>query len=102
MIPSVETQLMYNEATQNIYKISFDERYRESRVTSVIIFQPDIGSAQQVNSPKYLICAHQTKDRTNAPNKKINFAAFDNLNFPKYHVEMDSLRYSSDSLLLNY
>ena len=25
LIPSVETQLMFNEATQNKYKISFDE-----------------------------------------------------------------------------
>ena len=25
LIPSVETQLMFNEATQNIYKISYDE-----------------------------------------------------------------------------
>ena len=25
LIPSVETQLMFNEATQNSYKISFDE-----------------------------------------------------------------------------
>ena len=27
----------------------------------------DMGSAQQVNSPKYLISAHQTKDGTTAP-----------------------------------
>ena len=27
-----------------------------------MIVQHDIGSAQQVNAPKYLICAHQTKD----------------------------------------
>ena len=27
LIPSIETQLMFNEATQNNYKISFDEYY---------------------------------------------------------------------------
>ena len=34
LIPSVETQLMFNEATQNNYKISFDEYYTERRVIS--------------------------------------------------------------------
>ena len=67
--PSVETQLMFNEATQNNYKISFDEWYTERRVISDMIFQPDIGLAQHVNSPKNLTCTHQTKDRTNAPYK---------------------------------
>ena len=69
LIPSVETQIMFNEATQNNYKISFDDGYTERRVISDMIVQHDIGSAQQVNSPKYLIFAHQTKDRTNAPDK---------------------------------
>ena len=70
LIPSVETQLMFNEATQNIYKISYDECYTERRIMSYIIVQHDIISAQQVNSPKHLICAHQTKNRTSAPDKK--------------------------------
>ena len=79
LIPSIETQLMFNEATENNYKISFDEWDTERRVISDTNFQLDIGLAQQVNSPKYLICAHQTKDRTNAPNKKFNISIFDNL-----------------------
>ena len=79
LIPSVEFQLMFNEATQNIYEISFDENHTERRVVSDGIVQADIGSAQQVSSPKYLICAHQTKGRTSAPDKKINIAIFDNL-----------------------
>ena len=70
LIPSVETQLMFNEATQNNYKIYLDEWYTERRVISDMIVQHDIRSAQQVNSPKYLICAHQTEDRTNAPKKQ--------------------------------
>ena len=48
-----------------------------------MIFLLDIGSAQQVNSPKYLICARQTEDRTNAPNKKNSIAIFDNLDLQK-------------------
>ena len=101
LIPSVETQFMFNEATQNNYKIYFDEGYTERRKISDMIIQHDIGSAQQVNSPKCLICAHQTKDRTNAP-KKINFAIFDNLELQKNPLENDSLRYLRDNILKNY
>ena len=103
LLPSVETQLMFNEATQNNYEAtSFDEWYTERLVISDMIFQLDIGSAQQVNSPKYLICAHQTKDMTKAPNKKIKIALFDNPDLRNYHVEIDGLRYPRDSLLINY
>ena len=35
-----------------------------------MIVQVDLRSAQQVSSHKYLICAHQTRDRINTPNKK--------------------------------
>ena len=70
LIPSVETQLMFDEATQKTYKISFDEWYTERRLVSDLLGQHDIGSAQQVNSPKYLICAHQAKDRITTPVKK--------------------------------
>ena len=80
LIPSVETQLMFNEATQNNYKIAYDEYYTERRIISDIIVQVDIGSAQQVNSPKYLISAHQMKDRIDTPNKNKNNAIFDHLN----------------------
>ena len=93
---------MFNEATQNNYKIFFDEWYTERRVISDEIVQQDRGSAQQVIGPKYLICSHETKDRTNAPDKKNNIAIFDNLDLRKYHVEMDSLRYPRDGLYINY
>ena len=53
LIPSVETQLMFIEATEINYKMSFDEHYTERRVIKDKIVQHDIGSAQQVNAPKY-------------------------------------------------
>ena len=71
LIPSVETQLLFNEATQNNYKISFDEWYTERRIISDLLVQHDIGSAQNVIQPKYLICAHQTNLRTATPDKKL-------------------------------
>ena len=62
-------KVMFNEATQNNYKISFDEWYTERRLISDMLVQVDIGSAQQMNS-KYLISAHQTSLRTTNPDKK--------------------------------
>ena len=45
LIPSLETQLKFNEATQNNYKISFDEWYTERRLLSDLLVQHDIRSA---------------------------------------------------------
>ena len=58
LIPAVETQVMFNEATQNNYKISYDEWFTERAVISDTITQLDIGSSQNVKSPKYLVGAH--------------------------------------------
>ena len=88
---------MFNEATQNIYKISYDEYYTERQVISDLLVQHDIGSAQQLNSLKYLVHAHQTKDRIDTPNKN-NIAIFDNLDLPKYYVEIDGQRYPRDAV----
>ena len=101
LIPSVETQLMFNEATQNIYRISYEECYTERRLITDMIAQVDLGSAHQVNSPKYMICAHQTKDRLNTSVKKINIAVFDNLDLRKFYDEIDGQRYPRDSISKN-
>ena len=102
LIPNVETQVMFNEATQNNYKIIFDEWYTETRVISDTITQLDIGSSQNVQSPKYLIGAHQTRIRADTANKNNNIAIFDHLNLQKYYVEIDSVRYPRDNVLINY
>ena len=102
LIPSVETQVLFNEATQNNYKISYDEYFTEKRLISDMIVQVDIGSSQKINSPKYLICAHQLKDRIDTPISTKNVAIFDHLNLKKYYVEIDGQRYPRDSVILNY
>ena len=45
-----------------------------------MITQADIGSSQQVKSPKYLVGAHQTRARADTANKNNNNAIFDDLN----------------------
>ena len=102
LIPSVETQVMFNEATQNNYKTFYDEWFTERRIISDTITQLDIGSSQNVHSPKYLIGAHQTKDRIDAPISTKNVAIFDNLDLRKYYIEIDGRRYPRDSSLMNY
>ena len=67
-----------------------------------MIVQVDIGSAQQFNSPEHLICALQTRNRLNAPDKKNIFALFDNLDVRKQYVKKDVQQYSRDSLLIRY
>ena len=79
LTPSVETQVMFNEATQNNYKISYDEWFTERRILSDMITQLDIGKSQIVQSPKYLIDAHQTKNRIDMPISTRNVAIFNNL-----------------------
>ena len=102
LIPSVETLVMFNEATQNNYKISYDEWFTERRIISDTITQLDIGSSQNVQSPKYLIGAHQTKDRIDGAISTKNVAIFDNLDLRKYYIEIDGQRYPRDSSLMNY
>ena len=101
LIPSVETQVMFNEATQNNYKISYDEWFTERRIISDTITQLDIGSSQNVQSPKYLIGAHQTKDRIDGAISTKNVAKFDNFDLRKYYIEIDGQRYPRDSSLMN-
>ena len=102
LIPSVETQLMFNEATQNNYRISYHEWFRERCIISDTITQLDIGPSQNVQSPIYLIGAHQTKDRIDAPISTKIVAIFDNLDLRKYYIEIDGQRYPRDSSLMNY
>ena len=102
LIPNVETQVMFNEATQNNYRISFDEWFRKNRLISDLLVQHDIGSAQNVSSPKCMICTHQTSLRTTTLDKKINIAVFDNLDLRKYNVEVDSVRNLRDGVLIHY
>ena len=63
LLLSVETQLRFREATQNIYKISIDEYHTERRRISDMIVQTDIRSTQQISRPKNLIFAQQTQDK---------------------------------------
>ena len=102
LIPSTSTQIMFNEAIMNNYTISFDSWYTERKNSNDgRELQVDIGSAQQINSPKYLISAFPTPART-TPNKASNPAIFGNNHVTKYFVEIDGIRYPKDGVLVNF
>ena len=102
LVPSAATQVMFNEAIMNNYTITFDSWYTERKISNDgRELQVDIGSAQHINSPKYLISAFQTNART-TPNKASNPAIFDNINVTEYFVEIDGIRYPSDGVLTNF
>ena len=102
LIPATETQLMFNESIQNNYRIFFDEWCTERRNVTDQIFLVDSGSAQSVNSPKYMICGHHTESRSGLPNKRNTNSRFDNNNARKYFIEIDGQRYPRDSVLTNF
>ena len=102
LIPSTSTQVMFNKAIMNNYTITFDSWYTERKISNDgRELQVDIGSAQHINSPKYLISAFETAART-TPNKNSNPAIFDNNNVSKYFVEIDGIRYQKDGILINF
>ena len=55
-----------------------------------------------MNSPKYLIVAHQTAVRLWVPNKANNNAVFDNRDVWKYLVDIDGVHYPRDAVNIDY
>ena len=70
LIPNSDTQVMFNESIKYSYTIRYDSWYVERKLsTDGNELQVDIGSAQNVNSPKFLLAAFQKADRILTPKK---------------------------------
>ena len=80
LVPSTETQRMFNEPIKASFILSFHDLYTGRRLAEDSINQVDIGTAQSVNSPRSLICAQQAAIGLKDPDKNENIAVFDNLN----------------------
>ena len=61
LTPSVETQVMFNEATQNNYKISYDEWFTERRIISDTITQLDIKKFKVLKSQSLKVLKSQSQ-----------------------------------------
>ena len=93
---------MFNEPIMNKYSISFDSWYTDRKVKiDGLEFQVEIGTAQNNNSPKYLMVDHQTADRLNIPSKANNIAIFDKLDVRKHFRKIDEQRYKG-AITTNY
>ena len=99
LIPDAETQIMFNDSFKKKSTLSFESWSTDRKtVDTQLEYQVHIGSAQNINSPKYLLVAHETAARIGDPNKFNNVANFDNLNVRKYFVDIDAVRSARDSV----
>ena len=90
---------MFNESNLNNYTITFDSWYTERKISNDgRELQVDIGGAEHINSPKYLIGVFQTQNSIGVPNKANNVAIFDTNHVTKYFVGIDGARYPRDAV----
>ena len=83
---------MFNESIKNNNTVTYGSWYTERKLsTDGNDFQVDVGGAQHVNSPNYLIASIQTADRIVASIKK-NIAISDIVNVRKSFCEIDGYR----------
>ena len=101
--PSAETQTMFNESVKNNSTIAYDVWCTDRNVVNDgLQFQVDIGSTQNINSPKCLIALHQSFDRMGVSNNARKIAIFDNLDVRKCFCGIDGQKNPKDAIITNY
>ena len=110
LIPSPETQVIFNEAISQTFTLSYESWTTDRKpVDTAREFQLDISSASNINSPLYLIAAHQKTQRadpvnpaSNLSNNRFNNAIFDHVDVRKYYSEIDGIRYPKNPVEVNF
>ena len=110
IIPSPETQVYFNEAFSKTFTLSYESWTTDRKpVDTAREFQVDISSASNINSPLYLIAAHQKTQRpdpanpaNNLPNNRFNHSIFDDVEVRKYYSEIDGVRYPKNPVMVNF
>ena len=103
LIPNTQTQVMFIESIMNNYTITFDSWYTGCKISNDgREIQVDIGSAQHIISPKYLIGVLQTSNRIGVPNKANNPTILDTNYVTKCFFEIDGARYPRDGFSTNF
>ena len=105
ILPSPETQVTFNEAISQTFTLSYESWTTDRNpVDTAREFQIDIPSASNINSPLYLIAAHQKTQRpdpanpaNNLSNNRFNNAIFDHVDVRNYYSEIDGIRYPKKS-----
>ena len=110
IIPSPETQVFFNEAISKTFTLSYESWTTDRKlVNAAKEFQIDKSSASNINSPLYLIAAHQKTQRpdpanpaVNLSNNRFNNAIFDDVEVRKYYAEIDGVRYPKNPVMVNF
>ena len=103
LIPNTQTQVMFNESVRNKHTITYDSWYTERKLsTDGNELRVDIGSAQHINFPKYIVASFQTAGRIAAPNKDNNVAIFDNVYVRKCFCEIDGYSNPKDTVFTDF
>ena len=92
IIPSPETQVYFNEAISKTFTLSHESWTTDRKsVDTAREFQIDISSVSNLNSPLYIIAAHQKTQRpdpanpaNNLTNNRFNNSIFDHVEVRKY------------------
>ena len=93
---------MFNDSITNSFTLSFASGSTDRRtVDTQLEYQVELGSAQNINSPKYLIAAHQTAVRVGVANKNNNIAILDNPIVRQCHVDIDGIGYPRDGVAID-
>ena len=94
---------MFDDSIKNNFTLSFDSWSTDRKtVNTQLEYQVDIGTAQNINSSKYLIVFRQTAARVGVPNEKFIFAIFDNLKVRHYPIDINGVRYLRDGVNIDY
>ena len=102
IIPDDQTQIVFFDSIKNNFTSSFDSWGTDRKaVDTQLKYQVDNGRAQNFNSPKCLIVAHQTADRIGIPNRANKIAVFCNLNVRKYHIDIDGVKHPRNAIIID-
>ena len=108
IIPSPETQVYFNEAISKTFTLSYESWTTDRKnVDTAKEFQLDLSSASNINSPLYLIAAHQKTERLDAAGNRLsknrfNNSVFDEVEVRKYYAEIDGVRYPKNPVVVNF
>ena len=105
---SSETQVFFNEAISKTFSLTYGAWTADRKpFDTAREFQVDVPSGSNINSPLYLIAAHQKTQRLDAAgnvlqNHRFNNAIFDHVDVRKYHSEIDGIRYPKNPVMFKY
>ena len=103
VIPSPQQQVLLIESIKSNFTLSFDSWTTGRKIVNTALDQQvDISGASFFNSPKIVLTARQTAERSTAANKLSNIAIFDNPYVINYFVEKDGVKYPRDGINIDH